>query len=266
MQNPSKKTASHLGSLVLTMLLALSVFLIAIETFAAVSDTEALPDDGKIEVVYPADRLVPYRERRSTWGATFGIQNEQMYPGNFTSQYDGFAYEKMFGQTPINIIQGHAGVKYNFGAGALAAGLLLGAGSVYDTIIRYEYTPVQDIDSELEITKMGASFSYLLDTLFAEPYVVPYIEGQIVQLNWQESTVDLEAKSGTTDFSTVFTVGALIQLNWLDPASSLEANKNSGLENTYLDLFVSQYQASSGEDDPNFETDFNFGAGLRFEF
>lgn len=266
MQNPSKKTASHLGSLVLTVLLAFSILLIAIDTFAAVSDTEALPNDGKIEVVYPADRLVPYRERRSTWGATFAIQNEQMYPSNFISQYDGFTYEKMFGQSPINITQGQVGVKYNFGAGALTAGLLFGAGSVYDTIIRYEYTPVQDIDSELELTKMGASFSYMLDTLFAEPYIVPYIEGQIVRFDWQESTVGLEAKSGTTDFSTVFTVGALVQLNWLDPASSLEAQKSSGLENTYLDVFASQYQASSGTGDPNFETDFNFGAGLRFEF
>jgi hypothetical protein len=267
MQKPSPSVASHLGSFVLSILLVLCIFLMAVQSFAATSpELEEGFKDGKIEVVYPADRLVPYRERRSNWGFTFGIQNEEMYPGSFKSQYDEFDYESMFGSSPIYLTQGQIGIKYNFSLGSIGASAVLGAGSVYDTRIRYQYAGTPDIDSELQLTKMGAAFTYTMDALFGEPYVAPYIEAQVFQLQWQESSKGLESKKGTTNFATALTVGALFQLNWLDEASAFEAQKSSGLENTYLDLFFTQYQASTGSGDPNFETDFNFGAGLRFEF
>ena len=247
MKRPPDSASSHIGSLVLSILLAFCIFLLAVQSFAAVPDIEDLPKDGKIEVVYPADRLIPYRERRSTWGLTFAVQNEQMYPGSFHSQFDGFGYDKMFGSSPINITQGELGAKYNFSAGSLSAGVVAGEGSVYDTIIRYQYDVATtgpevrpDIDSELKLTKKGLFFSYMMDALFPEPYVVPYIEGQIIQFDWKENTVGSEGKSGSTEFSTAFTLGALIQLNALDPMSAFEAQKSSGFENLYFDIFVSQ--------------------------
>ncbi len=270
-QNATASTASYSGTIVLTLLLLFCLFLIAEDSFGA--DAESTPDDGKIEVVYPANRLMPYRERRGDWGVNFGLQYEALFPTRYRSKIDDSPYDHMFGDNPVDMIQGQLGLKYNFALGSIAASALLAAGSIYDRqIMNYlddPNTPAverPEADAKLQLTKMGASFTYIMDTLFPEPYIAPYIEGQIFKMDWMESALDEETKSGTTDFLTAVSAGVLIQLNWLDPASAFEAQNGSGLQNTYLDLFISQYNGSGSGDDPNFETDMNYGAGLRLEF
>jgi hypothetical protein len=58
----------------------------------------------------------------------------------------------------------------------------------------------------------------------------------------------------------------LIQLNWIEKETAKLAYLGQGLENTYLDVFWTQYQNTDDELDPAFENDFNFGVGLRLEF
>jgi hypothetical protein len=271
MKHPSTNSSSYAGTVVLTLLLVFCLILFAENSFGA--DTEDVPQDGKIEVVYPADRLVPYRERRSDWGFTFGIQYEQIFPSSYKSQIDEFSYEEMFGTTSVDMIQGQLGVKYNFGLGSIGASAVLGAGSNYSREVMNHLddpnTPAvekPEADAKLQVTKIGAAITFVMDALFAEPYIAPYIEGQVFQLDWMESALGVDSVSGQTQMSTGIGAGLLIQLNWLDPAAAFEAQNTSGLQNTYLDLYVSQYNGSSSSEDPNFQTDVNYGAGLRLEF
>jgi len=253
---------SHLGSIVLGVLLVFCLLLLAEQTFAA--PLEDTPDDGTVEIVYPSERLAPYRERRGNWGAVFGIQVDQIFPDKYRSRIDDVNYETLFGSSPINLIQGQVGAKYNFSLGSVGANLLLGAGEVQDGRIGNEYGT--DDDANLQLTKIGASANFIMDALFDEPYIAPYIEGQIFKMAWLESSQNTDSIAGTTEISSAFTVGVLIQLNWLDPASAFTAQETSGLQNTYLDVFVSQYNSSGADTDPNFETATNYGGGLRFEF
>ncbi len=261
MQKASHTILSHLGSIVLTLLLAFCLLLIAQQSFA---EDRPPTEDGTIEVVYPPDRLVPYRERRGNWSAIVGIQMDQIFPNKFRSQIDEHSYEDLFGTSPINLIQGQVGMKYNFGLGAIGAAAILGAGQVSDGRIGKVYGT--DDDADLQVTKYGAAFSFVMDNIFPEPYIAPYVELQTYVMDWQESSKNLDSLKGQTSLSTALVAGVLIQLNWLDSKSALEAQESSGLQNTFLDVFISQYNSSTGDNEPDFQTDVNYGAGLRFEF
>ncbi len=231
-----------------------------------------LVDPGKIEVNYSAARMLPYKQRRENWSWMVGFNVEQLYFPKYRSELDGYSYEQLFGSSTLNLLQISFGAKYNFSVGSLGAGIVTGQGHVQDgrvqQLARDETTdPDLVTDAELEITKIGAYASIVLDTIFDEPYVAPYIEGQIFRFGWVESSLNTsETPRGWTNYAFAFTVGGLFQLNWLDPDASFQAQESSGLDNLFLDLFVSFYSDSGGDNDQGFASSDNYGAGLKFEF
>lgn len=221
--------------------------------------------DGKnIEINYSAERMLPYKQRRSNWSVVAGINVEQLFLDSFKSDIDGYSYEQLFGTSTLNITQGYVGTKYNMSFGSVGVGAIYGFGSIHDG--RISGTINYNDDATLEVTKYGGYANLRLDTLFDEPYLAPYVEGQIYSLNWKESAKSGIEKSGWADVASAFRVGTLIQLNSLDPEGSLQARESSGLNNLFLDLFVSFYSASERKDDLNFESFTNYGMGLEFEF
>jgi hypothetical protein len=52
----------------------------------------------------------------------------------------------------------------------------------------------------------------------------------------------------------------------LDQDTAKESTFSTGLENTFIDLYITQYAKTESEDDPNTETDLGYGAGIRLEF
>lgn len=256
-----------MSSFVLTVLLVFCLLLIAHETFAQI-DNEGTPTDGKIEIIYPAEALAPYKERRSNWSTTFQIGVDMISPTSFRSRVPGDSnnrsYEDLFGSYTLDLIQAQLGLKYNFGLGSIGVAGLIGYGSIdgkEDSIVH-----------ELSLMKKGGSASFIMDNLFSEPYLAPYVEGQFFTFDYEEtqyvpgSESNIHSSSAGTDMTTALVVGVLIQLNKLDPSAALAAQQSMGLNNVFADLFVSQYNTSASEDDPNFETGVNFGAGMRMEF
>ena len=112
-----------------------------------------------------------------------------------------------------------------------------------------------------------SSAKFIADVLFPEPYVAPYVGITAARLSFKEhdKTNKLDT-SEETDICYNYTVGLLIQLDWIDYQAAKEATLDYGLQNTFLDIYMTQYAKTGNEADPNTETDMLWGAGLRMEF
>ena len=231
------------------------------------------PDPGKDEVIVESkqDITKPYKERRRTWGGLFSANYEKYYPSHQFSVIQNKDYSEISGGDGIPVFGAELGLKYNFAAGSIS---VLG-GFARGT---YQNLPQQLQQSSVTIAKLDLNFA--LDNVFSEPYFVPYVQGGIHQINWEEDSYS-SASATVTTAETLKTrpnfhykVGALIQLNWIenwiDPNTSIEGRRASGLENAYLDVFYNGYSAfAAPADSADGDADLSsggFGAGLKLEF
>jgi hypothetical protein len=207
-----------------------------------------------VEVQTGQDVLAPYSERRDPNGIMIGLDYEAIIFKSFVSTYDGSTYDILFGSGVIPLVHLSLDYKRNFVLGSIALGFDYGAGTVSGAS-----------GSSLEVTKYGGSVKYIADNLSKEPIVAPYVGLNI----WKIKTVDdaiTTQITQTTDVGFNYTVGVLLQLNWIDLHTSRMAAINYGLENTYLNLYATQYLNTASDTDIKTETDMTFGAGVKLEF
>lgn len=228
----------------------------------------------EIVVESKQDLTESYRARRKDFGALFSLNYEQYYPEEHISVIQNKSYEEISGGEPIPLFGAEIGVKYNFSLGSLSALFGYSAGKFANE--------EQNLDGvTVSITKLDLNFA--LDNLTSEPWVVPYVQGGINQIDWEENSY-----TGTENvFETLITkpsfhykVGVLLQLNWIenwiDPNTTSEGLRSSGLENTYLDIFLAGYTAYAepdpivgalGSDDGEANlSSSGMGLGLKLEF
>lgn len=249
--------------LLLKTLVAIATTFIAVTSLAEVDRSDIVEDlrepvSDIVEMRIPLEVNSPYKQRRETHGFLVGLNFENTEMFNYVSIID-FAtpYYDMFGVTEIPIYNLQMSYKYNFSLGALSVNTGIGYGTFSSQVSGSIRT--------LEITKYMLSASYIADGLFDEPYVAPYVTFGMNQFGITE-------KNGEESFSTgieaayFYTAGVLIQLNWLDHEAATRALIEYGLENSYLDVFVTQFQPSLDPGDPNTETEYTLGAGVRLEF
>lgn len=225
---------------------------------------EIIPKEALVEI----EKVKPYqsyKNRRTRHGALFSINVENLYFPDFTSGVDGKNYEELFGQEDISLIQAQLGYKLNVSIGSLFFGIGYGNGSLTDNRSVNEQNVYQE--RSLEVTKTSVNGQILLDGIFNEPYAVPYFGINYQQMDFKEKNLTTGSDfSENLSWGLSYTVGVMIQLNWLDKESSFVAYKDNGIENTYLDIFWTQYENTGNENDPKIANDFNLGAGLRVEF
>lgn len=235
--------------------------------------TEPLEGD-EIIVESKQDLTGSYKERRKDFGALFSINYERYFPEEHVSVIQNKTYEEISEGEPIPLISGEIGVKYNFALGSISG--LFGHG------IGTYSNENQNLDSvKLKITKLDLNFA--LDNLTSEPWIVPYAQAGVHQLEWEE-----DSYTGTENIvetliakpNAHYKVGVLFQLNWIenwiDPSTTAEGLRSSGLENTYLDVFYTSYSAYAepdplvgalGSDDGEANlSSSGFGMGLKLEF
>lgn len=239
----------HLG-----LKLILSIFVVSVWTSMAVATDEV---HQLVEVELPQNILAPYKERRADHGSYITIGYEELNLGNYISTIDSATYGDMFGNEALPLLRLQIDYKYNFELGSLALGAEFGTGSISDDRMGEDRT--------LSVHKYGIVVKYSADMLFDEPYVVPYGAVHFWKMDISESS-PADSFAGSTDIGMNYTLGVLLQLNWIDPDSSRNATNNWGLENTFLDLYATQYAKSSSIDDPDTETDALLGGGLIMEF
>ncbi|MBX3041434.1 MAG: hypothetical protein KF789_12070 [Bdellovibrionaceae bacterium] len=235
-------------------------FLCALLVMAVIpfSKAKAQGDEQLVEVRSIDKVYAPYRDRRGTHGFLFGVNYENYFPDALISKVDSETYGDMFGDRPISFVGIEIGYKYNFFLGSLAALYGFSSGNLTDSRIGEERS--------LQINRNSLKIMYVMDRLMAEPYAAPYVAAGIWDFGIDEKVGGGDSFSGQTKMGNSITVGLLLQLNWLEKESSRNAYMAAGLENTYLDLFMTQHSNTSSEDDPTTRSPFDWGAGLRLEF
>lgn len=229
------------------------------------------PEENLVEVyngpanveVRTQHKFQNYKERRSRHGLTIGISSENVYMHDYTSIYDGKLYEELWGQEDVSLPQLNLNYKFNFMLGSINIGAGYGHGSVLDDRTGDERTIIID--------KTAGNLQFLFDNFMKEPYFVPYVGVSLFNFKVTEQVklstgTEATEHSFTTDTGNAFTVGFLIQLNWMDKDAAKLAYLENGLENTYLDIYWTQYENPNQSPDPSTQSDFNWGAGLRIEF
>lgn len=225
--------------------------------------------DEQIEVEYAPNADLPYRERRQTWAFMWGLNLVTMYPSKMMTNTDITAnpnqikFADRFYNQNLYLYELEALAKLNFGLGSIAAGLILGTGEL---ALRESASPIGKTGGSLLLIKSGGSAYLFLDSLFAEPYIVPYVGAQIAQMNYRDVyIVNSIERNGTVGFSAAIQSGFLLQLNALDRATAFRARKSFGIENTFIDLFVVQHSSNPSTGQPNLTTNFDYGFGFRVE-
>lgn len=230
--------------------------------------------DDEIIVESVQDLTTSYKERRKDFGALFSINYERYFPSEHISVIQNKSYEELSEGESIPVIGAEIGVKYNFALGSFAALFGYGVGSYSNE--------AQNLDgASVKITKLDLNFA--LDNLTSEPWVVPYAQGGIHQLEWEENSFtgsDNVIETLIAKPNAHYKFGVMFQLNWIenwiDPTTTQEGLRSSGLENTYLDVFYSGYSAYAepdplvgalGSDDGEANlSSSGLGMGLKLEF
>lgn len=244
-----------------TLSLIFSLLLVPSFSHAQSPDAEAMEDSGLVEVVYPVEISRPYRERRPKNQVTLQVDYENYMPANYFSpsvpEPNPNAYKSIFGETSIPMVNFALGWKHNLSLLGIELAAFYGTGAIQDNRIGDKVS--------LNLQKAGLKLAGYLDTLFKEPYVVPYAAAQFQIWNVFEESSTLVYERASA-YGIGFQAGLLFQLNWLEPNSSLMALNESGLNNTYVDLFVQQYGDTVDSKDPYLASDLNWGVGLRLEY
>lgn len=227
------------------------------ETKVDIEDTDYIPGT---KTLGKADILKPFKERRPSWTSKFEVMYSMYEPINYTSEIVPTVFEEYYesGDVPLSGL-GYE-LKKNFSFGAMALGGSLG---IYSTNATLD-------DSTLQLIVPSVKATLYLDTLFDEPYIVPYASFGYSYFSYKEEyedAIEIVEVSGETD-NFFISFGAELQLDWLDKTADVSAY-NSGLENTFIfvegRMYMDQGIIRSAED-PDFSTDLYLAAGLRLEF
>lgn len=239
--------------------MTLVCFISYAEAQEMVEEEELQPDSQLVEVELVEDVQGTYKEQRTTHGAYFSVDYEDLDLTNYITTVGARQFYGDVFDTPVPLLKIAADYKFNFSIASLAFGLEYGKGSLTDDKTGQDRT--------IDISKYGLGIKLALDMITPEPYVVPYLGFNAWKMDISENaTSPAETFEGTTEIGFNYTAGLLIQLNWIDSDSARDSKFGWGLKNTFLDLYATKYAQTTGEMDANTETDVLFGGGLRLEF
>jgi len=225
------------------------------------------PDDGLwVEVeptnLLPSDitgiyYLIPYRNRRDSWGKTVSVGYSSFTPINYEPNFIAANYDDIYTGASMPLIEIQASIKRNFALGAVGAELGVGM---------YQANSNSDlIESDIQLIPIRLGMNFSLDNLYHEPFVVPYAMAGAYIVMYEENTAAVSF-GGNTQVAPYYGLGLALQLNWVDREAARISYLESGIENTYLYLEARKFMASGAAADPDFSTGFDWGAGVRLEF
>lgn len=203
------------------------------------------------------DYLKPYKQRRPSWTTQMGVGVNQFVPMNYASDISGDDFELAYEDSKIPSPEFSLEFKKNFSFAAIALGL------------EAAYYSTSNDFSDFTLIMPTVKATLYLDTLFDEPYVVPYGSVGLTYMMYEEAPTDgSEGFKGKTD-NMFISVGALFQLDWLDPRADAMAYSDMGIENTFVYVEARTYLdqgIARKEGDADFSSDTHVAGGVRLEF
>lgn len=245
-------------------------FLFSTTAFSQIMDTAGSAESGEVVLETRPDISQSYKNRRGKHGVLFAVAMEKFYPVDYRSLFGDAYIEDMIGGDKIDLVGIELGYKYNFSIGSLGFVAGYSQGSVEGS--------VSNVPRTITVARTGLSANYAADAFFEEPWVVPYLQVGAHQFNVTESE-DARSESATTSMAFNYRFGLLFQLDWIensfDKGAKADRLNSSGLENTFLEVYYAEHQASSkaidpsdpnNEGDPNMYSSGEIGLGLKMEF
>lgn len=244
------------------------------------AQTDSANPSGRVVVEQPEDFTAPYKQRRGPHAFLFGIHSENYYPFNYQSQFGSQAaagnqfVEDMIGLESIKLIGAELGYKWNVSIGSISG--------LFDYSMGAANGTGTNPDDRLEVSRVAFSLNAALDGLLNEPYIVPYGQVGVHQYQITEEQAvsgQIESRSGSSGPAFHYRYGLLFQIDWIealmDPSAKVDRLHSSGLENTFIDVYYSEYMPSSGAQDAstygsegsiNTASSSEIGFGLKLEF
>lgn len=231
--------------------------------------TESTNASGTVTLEKTEDYTQSYKLRRGKNGALFSVTTEKFYPSEYYSLFQDAGIGDIVGEDRADLIGVELGYKRNIDLGSIAILANYAQGGIDGSF--------SGASRNLSFVKQGVSVNFALDNLMQEPYVVPYVQAGIHQFLVTESG-SAGDESASTGISLNYKFGLLFQLDWIensiDKTAKVDRLRSSGLENTYIDVYMVQYMASSNaadpanpsEGDPNLASSGEIGVGLKLEF
>lgn len=200
--------------------------------------------------------LMPYKERRSDWSQIFSLGVSFFNLPDYQSSFLNQNFKDIYGS-------GHQLIEFLYlrkkNYSFFSIGMEIGLGFL-------SANSVQGVSDETSIQlipiRLGARV--LLDGLYNEPYIVPFIMGGGYVMQYEEKLASAKA-DGNASVAAYYGGGIAFQLDSLDSRADRVGFEEYGLENSYLYVEAKQFMISSGESDPDFSTDLFWGAGIAIE-
>ncbi len=212
-----------------------------------------------VTIIEKKDPYKDYLLRRTNWGWVIGFEQQNFLPSTYSSPIDGSEYSEVYGKKSALGTGAKLLLKFNGSFGSAMVGPDFSTGKTSSSFSGDART--------LNYTQIGARLQINLDSLFSEPYVVPYGAYRFSQFSFNESSTNTPGDYKTTaSLVTGQTLGVLLQLNWIDPDTAHLGYWNYSLENTYVDIFITRWDKPASTTDPDASSDFALGFGLTLEF
>ena len=236
-----------------------------VETKKGVVKELPLVEEEYLYIKYGTEKngkIAPYRDRRDTWGFMFSLGYSFFQPENYIPDFETNTslrtFDATYGDSSGGMPELTFSAKLNTAIGAFQLGL---GGAVYNVSSLETAT----ISTDLTVTLVRLEGALVLDTLFSEPLVAPYILAGGYTVFYEESSESNGSVDGNTQVAVYFGLGANIQLNWLEEKTAHNAYLDYGIENAFLYIEGKTYSEAGGAGDPDFSTGFLLAAGLRVE-
>ncbi len=226
--------------------------------------------------------LNPYRTRRNEFTQMISLSYSTYTPHNYT--VSGMAFEDFYSSTRVPLLSALYSLKWNSVIGSLS--LDLGAGFYLN----------EAHESQIYILPGKLGFTWALDNVFSEPYIVPYLSTGTMLFFYREalpsssSTTEDETGTSATDSGTIqrndltdpatgqriysfegkniniyMSAGVWFQLDWLDKDGDISSYFERSIENTFIGIGVTRLQPIS-QDQFDLSGEMFFDVSLKIEF
>lgn len=202
-------------------------------------------------------KLMPYGQRRPRWGNVVGLGVSSFAPTQYAPNFTEDAFGDIYGNAQTPLIEFQYTLKRNLSLGSLGAELGVGYYKNSSTDV--------DINSELSLYQLRIGAIFVADMLFKEPWVAPYASAGAYVMQFKEA-LGSTSYNGITQVAPYVNIGVQAGLDWIDRIGATRSYMDSGIQATHVFAEARKYFLSGDAADPDFETSFQFGGGVRVEF